>query len=44
MGAEGLELLAWYGGQRYSAKHPSPDQVAEAVYQQIRLDHPEVAR
>ncbi|WP_027882041.1 hydroxymethylbilane synthase [Meiothermus rufus] len=41
--AGGLELLAWYGGQQYQAQAPSPQAVAEAVFQQIRQHHPEVA-
>lgn len=37
----GLELLAWYGGKLYRATGPTPEAVAEAVFGQIRAEHPE---
>ncbi|MGK0618055.1 hydroxymethylbilane synthase [Meiothermus cerbereus] len=39
---QGLTLLAWYGGKRYQAQAPSPEAVAQAVFQQIKADNPEV--
>jgi len=39
---QGLTLLAWYGGKRYQAQAPSPETVAQAVFQQIKADNPEV--
>ncbi len=43
MSREGLELLAWYGGQKYIASGQTPPEVAEAVYRQILHEHPGVA-
>jgi len=39
---QGLTLLAWYRGRRYQAEAPSPKAVAQAVFQQIGLENPEV--
>jgi len=39
---QGLHLLAWYGGKGYQAQAPTPEAVAQAVFQQIKADSPEV--
>ncbi|WP_027888440.1 hydroxymethylbilane synthase [Meiothermus taiwanensis] len=39
---QGLALLAWYGGRRYQAQAPTPEAVAQAVFDQIRAEYPEV--
>ncbi|ADD28160.1 hydroxymethylbilane synthase [Meiothermus ruber] len=41
-GPQGLMLLAWYGGRRYQAQAPTPEAVAQVVFDQIRAEHPEV--
>lgn len=41
-GPQGLELLAWYKGRIYRAIGQNPEAVAEAVFQQICAEHPEV--
>ncbi|MER3479517.1 MAG: hydroxymethylbilane synthase [Meiothermus sp.] len=40
----GLELVAWYGGQRYAALGGGPEDVIERVYGQLARDHPEGVR
>jgi len=40
MGSE-IKLLAWYGGRLYRAVGAAPEEVSEAVFRQIRLEHPE---
>lgn len=39
---QGLALLAWYGGKRYRASGLTPEVVAQAVYDQICAENPEV--
>ncbi len=40
MGSQ-IKLLAWYGGKLNSAVGATPEEVSEAVFRQIRLEHPE---
>ncbi len=39
---EGMELCAWYAGRLYQAQGSSPEVVAQAVFEQIRQENPEV--
>lgn len=41
---DGIELLAWYGGQTYLARGAHPQEVIQQIYRRLSADHPQAPR